>query len=968
MHKQDYYCTFNPFRNKFLTTLLTVLFTVLSPRAGAQPYIPFMPPVYNYHTHHYKAGNQNWAAAEGKDGILYFGNNNGLLSFEGINWQLHILPNNVPVKSIFIEQEEDTERIYTGAFEEFGYFERDEMKRMVYHSLKSLVTEYEFHNDEIWKICPLNGKIYFQSFSALFVYDGKRVEVIKPYPAVLYLFPFKEKVFAQLIDNDFCRFDGTSFHRLLSREQLNNDHVVAVLPIDNELLLVTSRHGLFRFSETKHSLVPWKIPVEKMLHEAIINRAICADDSLYLFGTLNSGLLAIDKTGKERWHINRSNGLNNNTVLALYYTSDHSVWAALDNGISNIRIHSPLSFFEPVDMQIGLVEDMLIFRNELFLATNQGIYRYSETDNNFLPVPQFDIQSWFVKTFANRIFVGHNLGVSLLEKNRNLPIPETDTGGTDMKQVTLYGKNVLLQSSYTTLNVYQQAPSGDWTFSHRVKGFSDLIKNIETDHAGNIWAGHMYKGIYRIKLDSELLEAVETEYYPSLDSTEHATFHPIKVMKLSGRVVFSDGNRFFTYDDMLHQIIPFDRLNEDLPGVADTYRIVPVHNDRFWFVRNKEYTLVERSENRYDIIDRVPYTILNNPPNEGRANVYVVDEKKSFLCLNGGIAAYTASPLPSKEKRRLQIISVTYSNRKNDQSFHLDPTQKGIIAFRNNRIGFRFLSPDYSKKPFRIECFLQGYDNRWVHTRENLSMIYDNLPAGDYTLRACLIDDSDEEIDTATFSFRIKNPWYKTGVAYLSYILLFLMISGWIIKNHVRKIIRKKNELFEKQENRRIAQLTQQEKEIAALKNEKLQAELTYKGKELANASLMLINHSEFLKKLQTTIQSHILNRKINRAEGQTLLSMIDKNLSKEDEWSVFQENFDLIHKNFFQKLKARYPSLTPSDLKLCTLLRLNYSSKEIAGKFHLTIRGVESARYRLRKKLNLSETDNLVDFLISFQ
>ena len=95
---------------------------------------------------------------------------------------------------------------------------------------------------------------------------------------------------------------------------------------------------------------------------------------------------------------------------------------------------------------------------------------------------------------------------------------------------------------------------------------------------------------------------------------------------------------------------------------------------------------------------------------------------------------------------------------------------------------------------------------------------------------------------------------------------------------------------------------------------------------------------------------------------------MNGKNLSEEDAWTVFQENFDLIHENFFRKLKEQYPALTPTDLKLCTLLRLNYSSKEIAEMMNISIRGVEAARYRLRKKLLLSESDNLVDFMINFK
>ena len=84
--------------------------------------------------------------------------------------------------------------------------------------------------------------------------------------------------------------------------------------------------------------------------------------------------------------------------------------------------------------------------------------------------------------------------------------------------------------------------------------------------------------------------------------------------------------------------------------------------------------------------------------------------------------------------------------------------------------------------------------------------------------------------------------------------------------------------------------------------------------------------------------------------------------------WEVFRTNFDLTHNNFFRNLRERYPALTPTDLKFCALLRLNLSTKEMAQFSGLTVRGVEGARYRLRKKLNLSESASITEFLIDFR
>lgn len=193
---------------KFISTIQFVLLLSFSPLYTQN--IPFTPPVYNYTTNNYRAGNQNWSVAQDKQGVVYFGNNNGLLSFDSTNWFLHSLPNNLSVKSIFIDSVKSPERIYVGSFEEFGYFEKDETETLIYHSLKEKVKDYNFHNDEIWSIHLLDNSVYFQSFSKIFVYNGNDIEVLDPYPAVLYFFPIDNITYAQLINSGLAVFNGNN--------------------------------------------------------------------------------------------------------------------------------------------------------------------------------------------------------------------------------------------------------------------------------------------------------------------------------------------------------------------------------------------------------------------------------------------------------------------------------------------------------------------------------------------------------------------------------------------------------------------------------------------------------------------------------------------------------------------------------------------------------------------------------------
>lgn len=928
--------------------------------------IPFVPPVFNYNTSNYKAGNQNWAIAQDSNEVIYFANNQGLLSFDGVNWKLQKLPNNRGVKSIFIDERDNRERIYVGSFEEFGYFERNSANRLLYHSLKHLVNNYKFMNDEIWTILEHDNKVYFQSFSSYFTYSNNTVTAHKSNPSPLFFFSLQNKLFAQLIKDGLHQLKDNKFERVITREQLADDDVVGMISLDSTDLIVTSKNGFFKLNSHESSVSKWKTSVDNELQEAVVNRVVSISDSLFVIGTINNGIYAITNKGKLAWHINRKNGLNNNTVLGLYKDKVGNLWVALDNGISNIQLHYDISIFEPSDIQIGMVEDMLITDDKTYVATNQGVYLYNPTIKSFTQLPAFNIQTWYIKQIGKQIIAGHNKGASFIKNNTQTLIRGSSTGGTDIKEVTINGQEALIETTYSFLSVFLKDNADMWQFSHNITdGFVDLATNLEVDHTGNLWLNHMYKGIYRLRLDNEIKKVVENEYFDRLDSLSTPT--PLHVMKLRGRVVMSDGNAFYTYDDISQKIIPFAQLNSQLPMLAETNRIVTVNDQLFWFIKNNEYVLVEYNLGTYKIKDKVPFSIFNNPPNQGRSNIYIDNNGFSYFCLNGGIAKYNFIEKNDDESKDLILQSVwSYNRKENTNSYHpLD--ELNVLEFSENTIGFSFVYPEFSKRTFRVECFLENYDTRWIPTNNQLSIIYANLPANDYTLKARIVNDLGEETAQLSFQFEIKHPWYQTSWAYILYIALAILIAGSLTTLYIRYAIRRNTKTFEEQEQKRLAQLNHQEKQIATLKSERLQADLSHKSKELASATMLIINHEELLNDLKKDIKQSALSGKIQKKQSEQLVEKINQNLSEEDEWSVFQENFDLIHKNFFRNLKSTYPDLTPADLRLCALLRLNYTTKEIARMQNLSLRGVEAARYRLRKKIDIQENEDLVSFMINF-
>ena len=150
----------------------------------------------------------------------------------------------------------------------------------------------------------------------------------------------------------------------------------------------------------------------------------------------------------------------------------------------------------------------------------------------------------------------------------------------------------------------------------------------------------------------------------------------------------------------------------------------------------------------------------------------------------------------------------------------------------------------------------------------------------------------------------------------------------------------------------------------AKQKTEKLQTELNLKNDQLTSTTMQLIKNKEFIQGIQAKIITSI-DKGGSVQELKRIISSIDKELSDEDYWAKFAYHFDQVHGNYLEKLSSMDIKLSPREIKLAAFLRMNMSSKEIAKLLNITTRGVELARYRLRKKLKLEREQNLVEYLI---
>lgn len=149
------------------------------------------------------------------------------------------------------------------------------------------------------------------------------------------------------------------------------------------------------------------------------------------------------------------------------------------------------------------------------------------------------------------------------------------------------------------------------------------------------------------------------------------------------------------------------------------------------------------------------------------------------------------------------------------------------------------------------------------------------------------------------------------------------------------------------------------------LEKEKVDAELAFKKKELTTHALNLARKNETLENLKSKAEELKIKEQSGTGYNQ-LIRSINFDLQDDNNWENFSRYFEEVHKDFNSNVKTKYPQVTSNELRLLALLKMNLSSKEIANILNISAEGIKKARYRLRKKLDLSTEDSLQDLVLS--
>ena len=905
----------------------SLFFFFIAFQIQAQELLPF---VENYNKSDYQGDNQIWNVVQGKDDAMYFANNHYLLRYDGVIWEKYTLPNKTIIRSIMIEGD----KIYSGSYKEFGYWYRKDGKMHYVSITRKLRLFDEKDNEEIWKIFRFKGSIYFQSFNDVFIYNGKHIKKIKFPFLISYCFVVDDNVYVASVEKGLFRMNGSKITNPKGWNILKKTVVHAIEKYKGKTYIFTQKKGIFIVEN--EGLRAWNNPLNEVLKSATINVAKFIQGNKLVVGTGNRGVFIYDFKTDTYKNIDRNNVLMNNSVLSIGFDKENDLWLGLDNGITHVEINSPISFFYDNSGLLGSVYSVAAIDKGYLIASNHGIFEF--VAGQFKMLPNTQGQAWNITKIGTKYIIGHNDGTFCYE-NGSLTRINNISGGWNLTKSSI--NNAYFQSTYSGVLVYDDISKP--TQNKVINDLSKPIKYVAQNKKNEVWAADNYRGLYRVLYD----DGYKTKKVENItQQSKIKNDFGVKIFEFRNEILFLINSVWYTYNSINGELEENELFNSNFKNISD---VVSIDEDHFMVLQNGILYHIYTKGNKFvwNIIQEKYYkgTLIND-------NLRIFKTQNHYLLnLDDGFIS----------------LQLTYENKQNSnvkiEAFNEDnliPNDSKIKY--NTELKINVISGIYgASKP---NLFYKINSNNFIPISDGL-IVLNNLSSGNHSVEVYKNDGASYE-KVADFDFKVAQPWYFS----FWMILLYLLVIGGILFfyykwNKLRYLQKMKLQAEELKHQREILEMelkAENESNIQEYEKHILELELQTKSSEVAGKSLSIAKQSEMIDNIQNILNSE---KDFNKLKSE-IKKAIKINEVNKHEWETFETNLNQIHNEFIIKLSKKFPNLTPKDIKLCIYLKMNLSSKEIAPMMNISFRGVELHRYRLRKKLNLTQDENLSKFLLS--
>ncbi|MFO7719327.1 MAG: LuxR C-terminal-related transcriptional regulator, partial [Gillisia sp.] len=608
------------------------------------------------------------------------------------------------------------------------------------------------------------------------------------------------------------------------------------------------------------------------------------------------------------------------------------IWLGLDNGIAEINLNSPISYFTDDTGQLGAVYDMAFHKNKWYLASNTGVYVFE--NNELKMVEGGQGHSWNLEIIGEKLYCNHNTGTYEVIDRDFVPV-EKRAGSFQIIQIP-NEKEISLIATYTGLSVFSENGA-----IFEIPDIDFPIKQVVFEDKYTLWAAHPYQGLYRIGFKKDYKGI---DFLQKIDTIKNVPNYNTHVYKIYDQIAILNNERWYKYNVLLDSLEEFKELN-----VFSDFRLIKEDLGNFWFVGRDKNDLIFTDFKDEKLVLSSAYMenrlVINNE------NIVRFNDSVYYASLNDGFAEININKVRRLQQEQLKVKPIIKGIEDLEQRYSLTATPE--IPFNNSRI-ISFLVGFPDSKAATLNYNLQGPDTI-SGIINNGKVSFQNLAHGSYSLQLFGLSPHGKYSPYTNIDFSVLPPWYLSGWMKFFYVLIFLslvLLVYWINRLKLKKHRGLLEQKFEREHQIKLNNL----------EKERLLDEITLKRKELANTTMIAAKKNEVLMEIQGELNK---GKFTDQFQLKRIINKINGAIKNEDEWQVFETNFTELHEDFFKMLLKIYPELSNKDLKLCSYLKMNLSSKEIAPLMGISVRGVEIHRYRLRKKMELDSKENLTSFLI---
>ncbi|MFW5955105.1 MAG: histidine kinase dimerization/phospho-acceptor domain-containing protein, partial [Rhodothermales bacterium] len=824
----------------------------------------------------YGAYPQNWAVVQDHAGIIYVGNTDGVLRFDGAHWSLIPVTNGTTVRSLSVS---DDGTVYVGAQGDFGYLLADSTGETSFVSLADRLAESEQGFDDVWGTHAAGGYVFFQTRDRVFRWDGEMFHLFRPAETFRVAFSVRDRYFVRDRGRGLVEAVGDSLVLVRDGELFRDLQLYVMAPLSgNRVVFATREEGLFISSGG--AIERFETEADEWLRSNRLYSGISVNENAIVLGTLGGGIAVLDSDGRLLQVIDEGNQLPDGYINYVYADRQGGVWLAFHSrGIARIDVASPLSVFGEYHGFSGLSNYIMRHEDDLYVSTNMGLFRMltmEEARPRFSPVEGIE-SSRMTLAHGNGILAAADVGLFFVKNDR-----VTELAEGLVHSLLHHDKGIIYLATASGIQILDDRDPGQ-TRLVPVAGISEETMWLMSDDSGRLWA-QVRGGLLRVTPPPNNVFDPEGYVVESFDHDDGIPAAEISLTHIAGSLVLVSKDGLYSYaessDGEKGRFERDSRLSEMAVGGGNTFiSIVEDGENRLWIVRPDRVDIFERrTDGSYEPSSPAPLSF----PNWKVTQVYVEDDGTAWLSNDHELYRYDPSPLVAKNYDAALppvINQVTLVETGERLSAELLSPGRGVqlleLSNRNNAVRFDFALPSYNRPAGnRYQFLLEGHDTEWSEWSTTAHKNYMNIFEGTYRFRLRGMNAQGFVSPEAVYTFRVLPPWYRTWWAYAIYLGFFLTLGAFAV--HYRRMATA----------HRRAKIQAEELERERMVNERLQE--SYRLLQEANESLLqadrlkdefLANTSHELRTPLTAILgfASILKEEVS-GEHQEFTGMIEEN------------------------------------------------------------------------------------------